>query len=1258
MKPVRTLITIATVVCTLCAVFPLSAQFGAGDSSGQSNTKSFQEYSLKHQSPSHLKKLLSGLVSQFETPVQVLVDDDQKLLLVKGPAEAHEITRQLIVELDQPGVMPKPVVQEKAQLETYRCRLDAVKQAQQLTRELLANDSKARISIDEQSGMLLVLAPPASQAKVQKLLQGKQFLLNAPKQPAGAPAELIGQEAPPFPAEDWVARQNMMKLMIDLKHQTATQVQAGLIELLGNRLQRTVPAEQNAYSYKALSGVALELNFRTNMNQIELQGHPLVVKQFSRLVGFLDTPGDVNELKVRVIPVSRSKPETVRKALQAYLKGYRTAEGKKEKGTSEPESDPQSFNLSEDSEIEQVNFQEEGGAAANPFNQVFEVPGNELDQALDAQDEERLKSRLGELSQNVQIQTLDDLDLIILRGRDQDVDEISRIIEQIEQLSEEAEPEVEIITLKHVSGQSLAQLTVQLNQQFVGGRQGRVQVTPLVKPNALVLIGWGEAFQSVKVLIEKLDQPVDPESELQVFHLKHAAAVSTQQTIQQFFSPQGGLSPQVSIIADIRTNSLIVRAVPRDMKQVKALVTKLDVAGTEAVNQVRTFKLRFTKANDLNGIIQRAINAARGQGPGKSKALELLTVDANGRQLLKSGVLHDVELTPDPRTNSLIVSAPEESMELLEALIKQLDREPEDKAQIKVFRIVNGDAEALIRMLRSLLPSNSGPNLQPQLPGASGESSLIGLRFSLDERTNSIIASGSAGDLSIIEALLLRLDEKEVRVRKNNVYRLKNAPAAKVATAIIEFLTNERKVRQATSTSENPYLQIEHEVNVVAEPESNSVIISALPEYYEEIMELIKKLDEQPPMVMMQVLIAELALNDVDEFGVELGIQDSLLFDRSLLGDLVTTTNTTQFTDQNGVTTTTEEIIQAASNTPGFNFNSEAIGNSGSDSSLATAGAVAGQAISNFDMGRVNSQLGFGGLVLSAGSENINVLIRALKDSRRLEVLSRPQVMALNNQSAFIQVGQKVPYIINTTFSTFGQVNSVELKDVGLIMMVKPRISPDGNVVMEIDAEKSEVGDESEGITIAVNEDGEEVRQPRINVTTASTTVSADNGETIILGGLITKSTAKTTRRVPYLADIPLMGDLFRYDGRLVRRTELLIILTPYVINGPEDMDRMRQIEEARMNWCAADVAAINSMIGYDIPESGSIDQDMTVIFPDENPRGEFPEPHTMQTVATTGGTANVSQMQMDPKLRPISAETEKKSWWRKINVFSKKEDK
>jgi len=533
---------------------------------------------------------------------------------------------------------------------------------------------------------------------------------------------------------------------------------------------------------------------------------------------------------------------------------------------------------------------------------------------------------------------------------------------------------------------------------------------------------------------------------------------------------------------------------------------------------------------------------------------------------------------------------------------------------LEVYNCLDGVLEVVLRkLLRSLIPSQIGQTIGPQLPNAPDENSLVPLRFSVEVRSNSIIAIGSEGDLQIAEALLTRLDESESMNRRNAVYLLKNSPATDVAGAVNEYLRSQRQLELAAPGQANPFQDLEREVIVVAEPVGNRLIVSATPRYFDEITALIEKLDEPPPQVVIQIMIAEVTLSNADELGFELGLQDSILFDRSLLGDLITTTETSQASDANGILTSTQEIIQAASNTPGFSFNNSPLGNSGSTQARSTAGSLAGQALSHFELGRTNNQIGYGGLVLSASSQNVSVLIRALEENKQLHVLSRPLVRTLDNQPAFIQVGQRVPRIIGSNVNNFGQSNSVTLENVGLILGVTPRISPDGNVVMEIDAEKSEVGPESEGIPVSVSMDGTLIRSPRIDTVTAQATVSSADGETVVIGGMILKKKEVISRRAPYLADIPVLGNLFKYDSTISRRSEMLIILTPHVIRTKEDADRVKQAEFARIHWCAADVYDIYGDVGMDygadVSVSNGADADAPVIYPDSNPRGETQRP-------------------------------------------------
>ncbi len=1159
-----------------------------GEASGE-----YRAYPLKHKAAADLEKVLKELLGSSGESTDMLVDRAKNQLLIRGPEAAQQIARQLIESLDRPPQAPL-AAPAKPQVKSYRCVEGREAETVARLRTLFGPRGDVRVAADPQSGQILVVAPAEVQAEIPRHIP-------APPAPGTLAARSVRSGDGSQSASVFVA----------LSRVATAQAETALRELFGGRL---VPVPdggigQRKYRFADAAGGRVELVFEERRRGVTIHGPAPLAQQFARLVQSIDAGQAAGGRMVRLVPLRHADPADVRKAVDAYRSG--SGSGPAPRGrTPGPAPGGQSGRpRSRGIELVSYLFQRgEGEAAAEPAPPGGAAPAAPAEEAMPEalppkEAEEDRRGRLRELGVDVDIETLPDLGVIILRGRERDVEEVRRIIEEIERISAETQPAIEIHYLRHVDGEALLVVMRQVQADLLSGRQGRVTLIPLVKPNALLLIGWGDAVKAAKEFIRKLDRPVDAKTQQRTFHLRHASASAVQRTLEDFFAGRdGGLAPRPSITADPRTNALFVQGAPSDLEEVALLLERLDVARTSAVMQTRIFRLENTLAADLSATLTSAIETARGGGPAaaRSAALELLSV--KGEKILKSGILSDVRITPDPRLNILIVSGPAESMDLLAALIRELDA-PGFVAQIKVFTLSNADATAMMNMLRLLLPGQVG-GVGPQLSAAEGEPSTIGLRFSVDPRTNSIVAVGSEGNLRIIDALLARLDLLDVQQRKTSVHRLKNAPARDVANSVNLFLRSERQV-QAVPGTISPFQQIESEVIVVPEEVSNSLIISATPRFYKDIEKLVNDLDKQPPQVMIQVLIAEVSLRDTDEFGVELGLQDSILFDRSLLsGNLQAQTTTQQFSTPSGIITSTTQNFPAATLTPGFDFNGKTLGNSASNKAAQGSHRLGEQSLSNFNMGRVNSELGFGGLVLSASSESVSVLIRALKESQRLEVLGRPHIMTLDNQSAFIQIGKRVPRIAGTQVNQIGQVNTITEENVGLILGVTPRISPEGMVVMEIDAERSEVGPESEGIPISISATGEIIRSPSINTTMAQTTVSAADGETIVLGGLITKNTTRAERKVPYLADVPLVGNLFRYDMLQVKRTELLIVLTPHVVAGPEDGERIKRVESARMHWCLEDVHQIHGDGG--LGQAGGV---APVIYPDTNPRGEVPPP-------------------------------------------------
>ena len=278
---------------------------------------------------------------------------------------------------------------------------------------------------------------------------------------------------------------------------------------------------------------------------------------------------------------------------------------------------------------------------------------------------------------------------------------------------------------------------------------------------------------------------------------------------------------------------------------------------------------------------------------------------------------------------------------------------------------------------------------------------------------------------------------------------------------------------------------------------------------------------------------------------------------------------------------TTQRIISQEL-LPGFNFNNQALGNNLSPGSSG----VGTQGLSNFSLGRVNGDLGFGGLVLSASSSSISMLIRALASRRKVQILSRPQIRTVDNQLAMIQMGQQVPVVAGATTNALGGITPVlgTPQQVGIILQVTPRITPEGVIVMETIANKSAIA--GAGVPIITDPTtGAVVESPIFDLTEARATVAVQDGQTIVLGGMITSSDDAFERKVPILGDIPLLKHAFRYDAVSSRRTELLIFMTPRIIRDSCENELIKEVESERLHFSVEEAEALHGPL-FGVPAS------------------------------------------------------------------------
>jgi type II secretory pathway component GspD/PulD (secretin) len=1029
-----------------------------------------------------------------------------------------------------------------------------------------------QISPDARSGQLVVMAPEAT----QKRIANEVHSMLASHASDGA----AGGGRP---------------LSLRLKHITWREFEDDLQRLAGGPLPITTSrnGEQAAFQLTALplQGTTVEVDRRNNSVTVIAPGPS--IPGWEKMITVLDNVPANNTHVTELLRLENAEPAPIQRALRLLkeLESTRGAEtvAATPVGTGSP--------------FRNAVFQQDAAGQA--------ATGEGGDEAIVGTDDEGGAGVIGD----TQIQFVPELGTIIIRGAKRDVERVMEVIKQIEEQSKITKPDVEVVELKHADANAVATLLQQLYEDVLSARQGEVSITSLDSPNALLLIGRTEAISGLKELIEKIDQPVAASSRLRVFRLQNASAVDAEQTIRDFFTDRPaagddlrpGLGPRVRVLADYRTNSLIVSASPRDMVEVTRLINDLDVQEISAQSEIKIFPLNNAIAEDLAPVLQSAITGEAEDGGNEnitppSTTLSIVSVDSGTAQVLNSGILADAVVTADTGANAIVVRAPAASMPLIGELIRQLDQAPGIDSLVKVFTIRNGDALQLTTALQNLFGDDAATlgtsvgaaNLPPST--ASADSSLVPLRFSTDQRTNSIVVSGSADDLDVVESILIRLDSEGFADRITEVIWLRHQAAEDVAGAIQQYvqqrITTVNTIQQFQQGL-GPYDLPDRDLIVVPEPVSNSVLLSVSPRLYPDVRGLIDKLDRRPPMVLIKVMLAEVRLDDEFEIGGEIGLQDSLLYDRNIAAGSFP-----------GATPPSN---------PGFDFNGNGLGPTfDSTTGLPIGnsfgqGTVASRGVSSFGLGATNSTLGYGGLVLSAASDSLSLLFRTLQDAQRFQVLSRPQIMTMDNTEGFVQVGRliaRVTDVINNGIS--GTQVVTEDIEVGLILSVRPRVGADGLIIMDVDITRSERDDDA-GTPVPTGVLGEVVIINDILRTTAQSVVAAYSGQTVVFGGLIQKTRINTSRRVPFVSDIPLLGHMFKFDREAEQRRETLAFLTPMLVTGEEDLQYVKETETRRMSWCLADVVeahgdeGVSGGNGLWGPAAG------TTIYPDLQPTVDSP---------------------------------------------------
>jgi len=345
----------------------------------------------------------------------------------------------------------------------------------------------------------------------------------------------------------------------------------------------------------------------------------------------------------------------------------------------------------------------------------------------------------------------------------------------------------------------------------------------------------------------------------------------------------------------------------------------------------------------------------------------------------------------------------------------------------------------------------------------------------------------------------------------------------------------QNRQQQSSSMTYNPAGSVGN-AQITIDPDTHNVIINADPETTKAMLEVIKSLDHPQPQVLIKVVFLEVTHNN----SLDVGIEGQYNGQSSLFGRV-----SSYLTNYNVIT----------------NFTSTGVGSN----------FVSGTSIVPTSVQPQNNAYSVGnsfGLAQTPGSAGTYSLIgadftatlRAIAQVGKAQLLSRPSIIARNNQPATIQIGQNVPLITNVRFDTFGNaVNSVTYQPVGIILKVTPFITSDGMVQMIVQPSTSAI-DPSFSIPISAG-----VSAPVIDIRSADTVVITPDGQTVVIGGLMRNDTGEVVSKIPLLGDIPLLGNLFKHKTSQSQKTELVIFMTPHVVQSPTMLASLATHEQNHM---------------------------------------------------------------------------------------------
>ena len=633
-------------------------------------------------------------------------------------------------------------------------------------------------------------------------------------------------------------------------------------------------------------------------------------------------------------------------------------------------------------------------------------------------------------------------------------------------------------------------------------------------------------------------------------------------TVLEYLSEEVGLV--IVFNEEIDTRLSIVSRQPMSLDEAIDLINAaLFMDGYTAVRRERLLRVVALEDARVESVPVRYGNDPARMGNSDTVVTQIIPIRYAAVEELAGDIanLIDTEyavFAPNESSNSLILTDTEANVRRIAEIIRAVDQSISSVRDVRVFRLSYADASSTASLIESIFdqgPSEEdliGRAVQRRFGGGGGRRGggggeegggegegvqASGVTARADNRTNSVVVSAAPELMPNIESVIMELDSDTTSRESVFVYEVKNLQATDLAEVMNQLLSDagntsegQRNNRNNRNNNENggnegptpvaslsgaDSVSLVGQVRIVANEESNSLMILTAERNFERVEEILMELDQPLPQVLIRVLIVEVTLDDSLDVGVEW----------------------------------------------------QALDLSGTLQSLGT----------DFDVAAASG--GLVGTLLDAG--DFTATIRLLQETGKLDVLSRPYILASDNQQAEINIGQEVPFITNSRQIDEGNtLNTIEYRDIGILLDVTPQVNSAQQVTLDISQTLSALT----GTTVPISENLDAVVVANRE---ANTRVVVGDGQTIVIGGLMQDQFTETQEKVPVLGDIPWVGYLFRRTQTTKNKTELLIFLTPEIITSPEELTPMS--EQIRMD-SSAENAVAPGMLQNHLDRMGSHD--------------------------------------------------------------------